>query len=450
MFKPILVDCVQDLPIVEAIEDITGFQLKVISRKQRLDELYDYARLREAISQHYVGYHPCFENHHLIKYNRPGYTDDLKYQNLCLYQKNTENTITGYAQESRYYLCTQEQYDPVIIARLISNKTLVIIETPFKDDTEYSKQIFNYYKDVAVLVNTDQLPEKLEYWDNARCLEIKERAELHYMHFTMKPLQLAVTNDYFLAEGAHKDVIYALPEDRYVTMKEADTYEDKKGNDVLKLSPTNGTDSLPNISIIILARSTEHSDKLDKVCELDQMVIKYNKLVSRYPDDKIEYIVQQDPNNLRATVESAKYELIILMAPNTIYMPFSYYAKAKLIADNDYDLVGSLLEAHYNLDQNKSSCYVGNYPHRSSIAFKRSYFLEYPEVVNPDCLLYHNRLSNTVNIAFTYNCIQIDYLLPVDEGMSTVPGEKTKGIHHKLFDWDTKTFVNKLYRVYNR
>lgn len=386
----------------------------------------------------YIRYHPCIDKPGLLrKYIKRGFTDieNLDYLKSVGFSKddinlieltNTEINIIG--NESKFYLSTKDNHDPLTLARLLLLNCLVLMEKP--DDQDLIK----FYKDKVIFIDHDSIKEECYRYNLMKCSDIKSKA-IELCTNYRKTRECIPDSVWMSLKKTHMNPRIALPEDKYQIIANAPVTKDKDGNNVLKLSPTNGADSLPEISIIVINRS----DISDADNVIAPHMIERNRLDCRYPDDKIEYIVQGNLT-LRNCVKNAKNDIIILVDPTVYYFPYSYYAKAKLLTDNEsISVVGSTTNVVYNIIKNKSYCITSEYPPVCTLAFKRKFYLDYVDTDAIDVEFYKNRKGSVANIDFTFNSISI-------ETLPSVVSDDTIAIHHKLFSFDTKEFITMLYR----
>lgn len=188
-------------------------------------------------------------------------------------------------------------------------------------------------------------------------------------------------------------VITAVPLDRHAVAIPAETYIDKQGHEVLRLSQ-NSVEQ-PRVTVIILPYDSNL-----------ELLHKYNMNTTKYPRNLITYVYQEKDRDLRSYVESADTDIIIIMSADTMYLPHSIYAKVKLL--EKYSAVGTCQIYKYHINCGKGELLpTSKYPASGTMAFKRHFFLEYPDCQRLDAYFYDNRWDNIATIACNFNCISI-------------------------------------------
>lgn len=417
----VLVETLQDMAYFNVLKTHYGNKVKCISKPQ---SQISYVNCKDIIPT-YVPYNSALINQDFKNvYTTVGINYDFELPMSEYYKTLTPTVInqTISTKNSKFIVITPKVYNSLLVSYLIANKNLVILV-----DADIS--VKTYYN-MSTLFSTKEELEKL-----TKCLveqssaSIKQMAEECYNKFCLTD---NVPNLDLKMIPVIDNIIHELPEDIFVEPITAKTINDDKGNQNLKLSQTKGPESLPNITVINLKLEPDANDQL--ATHID----KYNKCTTRYPKHKITYIVQQE-QNLRTLVQQAETDIIVLESPSFIYLPHSLYAKVKLLLDNDYQCIATFTPIHYHLKENISYCQYSRYPDSGTIAFKKEYFLQYPDTFSADAYLYHNRINYVCNLPNVFNCVVVHHEPPPE-------GSENARIHNKLFDWDLNYFTNKLYR----
>lgn len=432
----VLVDTQQQMPYYHVLKQTHPLrkQIQYISKKQSNVPSIHITDIIPDI----VPYHDIYvSGRHL--YTKPGvqladYTDKEETPVPKL-QGSISNLITHHRMKFILYdKDTYKTHGTLLLSQLIANKCLVLLVS----GDHLSPEISQFYSDITVSISEDGIEEVSQQWNDTKAHVITELTTEFEQTFIKKSQGLPHYNDVEL-NTCNDIAVVAAPEDYYAASIPAETNRDKKGNQALHLSQTAGADSLPNITVIIT-----HKDHVNSV--LREMMVKYNKNTTRYPTHRITYIEQEAGSSLRTYVEQTQTDIVVLMAPDVLYLPHSMYAKVKLILDNpECQAVASNILGHYHIEENKSYTVYAKYPDADGLAFTREFFLRYPDIQDADDYFYHNRFSSVWDLPFNFNCL----IIHTDKLPEKYQRGVNNKIHNNLFDAGVTQFMTKLYRKLN-
>ena len=387
-----------------------------------------------------LGFHPLMTTMYQTKYRKYILNSDSL-------ARPSEANIVNCNNCLRYYKMLKEDFCPLLIAKLLANKNVIIAE-----HTDcISAQQYEFYKDVLVFVPSDEIAQICTQWDSKTSDELREAGELFYSNYCGTifvapelPEQLEVL----------MHITETLPEDRYEQYELATTYikgKDSEKHEALKLSPTDGQLSLPEINIITMLQDRP-------LTYVEEQLFGWNFLTTRYPIDKITWIVgyQQSTKpqwpityrqcklvqctDMRDLVRQCTTDIIHIWAPEVYYLPHSLYAKTKLLIDYpEKSLVGCTTMGHYDYCDSIGWSTTSPDPIEGTICFRKEYYLSRQQEAHLD---FHNYKKNVLLFPYTYNCVDI-------RRNQDVPKEEQATIN-KLFDFDTQRLMNKLYRQQQR
>jgi len=410
------------------MEHPEGSKMNCISKKQANVNYTELSTLVPDI----IPYHDCLIScKHL--YTQPGIRlGNIENNEEHLVRSTYQNMFINH-HRAKFMIYDKHCYDMhgvIVLSQLIANKCLVVLVTD-----ELPDNVVEFYSYITIPTTLNNLEEVSEIWNNTTARIITEISET----FKTKYINMSKDMPYWTSELELEpescNAVCEEPEDYHSTTEPAVTTRDKKGNQALHLSPTAGADSLPKITVIVLPITDNNI--------IGEMLVKYNMNTTRYPKNKITYIHQSEGTTLRESAEKAQTDIIILMAPDTLYLPHSMYAKVKLMLDNpEYKAVASNILGHYHINENTSYTVYSKYPDQQSLAFKKAFFLRYPDCKDIDGYFYENQLSKVWNLPFNFNCVRI-HQDPIEEEYL---GGTDNRIHKNLFDSGITEFMTKLYR----
>jgi hypothetical protein len=286
-----------------------------------------------------------------------------------------------------------------------------------------------------------------------RSNELREVANAHLEAYQATKFQVPEISQEYLTDTV---IMESIPEDRYSEFQQASvtTKKDKEGDkQSLQLSPTNGPDTLPDITILTDLRGLQ-------VTECQQLLLQRCWLDNRYPTDKITWVVlldidkpewwtwggdkvqfQSEKDNA-VTSASASSRYVVVWQPNVYYYPHSTYAKVKLLEDHPViDVVGTVTTGIYNI--------LGNYGYAETMDLPQVNAVAYRKGLCVDANYFEGRRTKTLLFPFNYNSLSIEmteqakpYKSFRDPPFRLVSELMT----FKFLTFEVQRFFNKLYR----
>lgn len=309
-----------------------------------------------------------------------------------------DNIVTG-IDHVKYVVYDQycfSNYGTMLLSYLICNKCPVLLVKG-----TLAPEVEEFYSRITQIVEPDGIDEMRSMWDNMRAGELGNIAEGHRRHFQEASKSLPLMKNIEFSEERN-DAIVSMPLDRHAVAMPAETYLDKQGHEVLRLSQSIDQ---PRVTVIVTMNGDVNGNvNVDR--QRLELLHKYNINTSKYPRNLITYVYQEAGTSLRSYVERADTEIIIMMAADMMYMPHSMYAKVKLLEKHDAACTTSLY--HYHVSQGKGELLSPQkYPAVGTVAFKKQFFLQYPDCQNLDQYFYDNRWNNICSFSCNFNCIAI-------------------------------------------
>jgi len=339
----------------------------------------------------------------------------------------TETEIMTNGGAYRYCVMDNNSYCPLLLAKLLTMKNVVVFN-------HTDPEIMNFYSDCTVK-------------NTVECLDahqLKELANELYERFKTKPISV-------LDCGCNDpvDSVDELPEDQYSEPLKARVTKDKNGAQHLALTPTDGSDSLPEIYIWTRLPTT--------VTKCQQMLLHRCWLDNRYPPYKIQWVVQGcRPEWWTWGGESMHFydcseniplfqdrQFVVIWDLDYYYFPHSTYAKIKLMMDNSdkINTVGSSLIGELHLESN-----IGYElrPNKNDERLSIDSVLGYRNFRHPSgsTIDWDGWVSTYMDLPFNYNAVKINF--DTDKDTDT---DKYKLAVIKLFGPEMRSFLNKLYRA---
>lgn len=325
----------------------------------------------------------------------------------------TETVTDGMAY--RYCIMTDENYCPLLLAKLLVMRNVIVLDIQ-------STEIRKFYE--SCTLTPDQTPTCLP------SSELRKLAEVLYQAYTKIPCNLPVQP--FQSPTVMLDD--EEPGDMRAKGYNALVTTEKSGAQHLVLSPTNGPDTLPNVTIITRLPSN--------VTKVQQMLLHKCWLDNRYPVDKITWIVESDNHpswwtwggdriiprspSLDPSSSPSSSSFVVEWDLDHYYYPHSIYAKIKLLMDNPEVLcVGSDTEGCIDISRPSNGCIRRPRSGPVGIAYRDGW----------------KGYRNTyMDMPFNFNTVQIKTTNAED-----IIDESVKVI--KLLDDDMKSFIGKLNRL---
>lgn len=367
-----------------------------------------------------LGYHPHME--FLISSGHRKYTGTVPDLSTL-----TESDTMINGMSYRYCVMDDSTYCPILLAKLLIMKNVVVL-------LHTDQKIAEFYRKCTIQNENDIV--------NLNAQELRELAGSLYLEYTKTHAPLP---EVFLCPINTRDD--QIPEDKYSQPQQALVTKDKKGAQHLVLTPTDGPDSLPHVTLwTILGKSVT-------VCQ--QMLLRRCWLDNRYPINRVRWVVQTNDgkrpewwnwggDNVHFQAEPLKNpqtEYVVTWSLNYYYFPHSTYAKIKLMLDNDnVDCVGSTVIGEHNLDSNQG------YEIRSSSGLSELEVLGYRSYRHPlngyDPIMdWKGWVSTFMNVPFNYNAVKVSF----DRDNSERKEHKLPVI--KLLNTEMRSFMNKLHRM---
>jgi hypothetical protein len=407
---------------------LTNHELHIISKVTRNMQLLNIPYLDiDSIWPDTLGYHPLMDT--LIDQKNTIKRKFIKTAPDVAQVPERELLISG--REYRYVVINKDNYDAILVSKLLMIGNVVVMD-PSLPAYDFYRNSVACQDDVCNLRSNDLRILSRKHLDNYKTLEYEP------VHI---PTELLT--DIYIDNLSH---IY---EDKLSTYRDAIITKDKENQQHLKLSPTNGPESLPTITIVTVLP--------DNVSTCEQMLLKRCWLDNRYPLDKIQWIVisstqpdwwdwAKQHTVFYTDIPDIMNEYIIMWDLCYYYFPHSCYAKVKLMLDNiNVDTVGTTTIGIYNIIGNfgyhsKSTC-----PLSGTMATKRDRYMlsgkdgKLFSSLTSDYLQDH--VSTVMIIPYNFNCLKID-LHRTDR-----PDSATSAIFAKLLSFEIQSFLNKLYHL---
>ena len=368
-----------------------------------------------------LGYHPCMDN--LIGFGRHKYfkvPPDL----LTL----TESSTVTDGMLYRYCVMDDNSYCPILLVKLMAMKNVVVLQvTDVEIQTFYSKCTITN-EDIVKSMNSRQL---------------RGLAEQLYSEFKQLKLELELENPFKVEAEADLDLV---PEDKICLPQQALVTKDKDGAQHLVLTPTNGADTLPHITIWTVIEDP------GVVTKQQQMLLQRCWLDNKYPTNRIKWVMQSsggkpdwwtwggDSMNFQEEFVEPSTGFVVVWKLNYYYLPHSTYAKVKLMLDNNtVNSVGSYIVGEHYIESNNG------YEIKPDDGLSMESVVCYRKSRHPligEKLDWKGWVSTHMNIPFNYNAIKVNF--GKDNGN---PDHKLRVI--KLLDDEMRSFMNRLYRIMN-
>ena len=320
---PLVVHHKQYLFFADLLRSVAGWKFNIVTRG-------NHHQIDQCIPK-LLGYHPHMETLDrapIRKYILP--PPDL----------STITEITTVTDGMAYRYCVMSEYCPILLAKLLVMKNIVVLEIQ-------DQEVIDFYK-TCTLTRSSLMDLDLDLdldLDNMSAPELRQLAEELYLAYTKLPCQLPSPPADMSDTGQEDEV----PEDMREQGYTATVTTDKRGAQHLVLSPTDGPETLPEITIVTdLGSGT--------VTRIQQLLLHKCWLDNRYPVDKITWLVQspcgrpdwwtwggdrvqfQDQDHADQALYTVIWDL------DFYYYPHSTYAKIKLMLDNPHiGCVGSSL-----------------------------------------------------------------------------------------------------------
>jgi hypothetical protein len=310
----------------------------------------------------------------------------------------------------RYCVMTDLSYCPLLLAKLLVMKNVVVLDVA-------DPEVMEFYR-------TCTLPQATSL-DGMSATELRQLAEELYQAYTLLPCNLPeqTSTDSFVRD------IDEVPEDMLDQGHHALVTTDKGGAQHLVLSPTDGPDTLPEITILTRLPTA--------VTKAQQLLLHKCWLDNRYPVNKITWMVDAPSGRPEwwtwggdrvHFVQDGTTSMTVIWDLDYYYYPHSTYAKIKLMLDNPHiKCVGSSLVGGIDICKPGSGYTFRQRrpgrPNRSTIAY-RSDWKSYQ--------------STYMDLPFNFNAIRI--ATTVDDADDA----NVKVI--KLLDDSMRSFVGKLSR----
>lgn len=356
--------------------------------------------------------------------------------------KVTERDLKVMGAEYRYVCVTRDNFDPILMSKLLVLGNVVVMDSTLPE--------YQYYRD-CVVNNEDHVRDLRS--NDLRALASRLTQAYEQLPFIVPtiPIEKYVTS--CITRKPYYD-----PQDRLQTPLNALIDVDTEGNQHLKLSPTNGPDSLPYITLI-----TNIHQSLS-ICE--RMLLQRSWLDNRYPTNRIEWLVitsdGQRPEWWTWAQSEAKFmtmdskdmptgDYVVMYQSGYYYYPHSIYARVKLMMDNPHiNTVCSHMLGAYNV--------LGNYgyhttsaagePVAATMASTTERWLRTVDVggcyyftMQPTREYLDGNIHHLMDFPYNYNCLRIE--LTREER----PDKVNSAVFAKLLTFEVTGFMNKLYRV---
>lgn len=354
----------------------------------------------------------------------------------------TERDLKVHGTEYKYVRITKENYDPILVSKLLVLENVIVMDS---DLPQYA-----FYQNCVI---TDEEQVRSMRSDDLRALSARFARAYKELPFVIPVIQFekyAVSD--FTAEPWYD------PQDRLQQPLQALVDTDKEGKQHLKLSPTDGPDSLPYVTLI--------TDLRQEISTCEQMLLQRSWLDNRYPTDHIQWLVLQNEQSgpkwwtwakseVEFVTEIAKDwttgDYIVLYQPGYYYYPHSIYARVKLMMDNPHvNTVCSHTLGAYNIPGNfgyHTTSDSGEPPSATMATRHERYFIAGDE----DGEIYHTlqptkdylkgNLHHTMDFPYNYNCLRVE--LTKEER----PDKVNSAVFAKLLTFEVTGFMNKLYRA---
>ena len=409
-----------------------------------------------------LGYHPHMSNIYQCGHRTYTHQPGSNSPSSPYYVDMTEKRCLVDTREYKFFYMSKDSYDPVLLAKLLTMKNLVLMDP-------IDEEVNEFYKNCVCF-----LPEEKSVKDAAISLyanmpskQIKELAEKYYAEWLGCPWTIHPP----VCEGRDADTESALeqvPADQYAKYTKALVNTDKNGNSALKLTPSEGIDKLPEI--VILTDLTN----IPQVLDWHQDLLKRCWYDTNYPLEKITWIVLTSDGQprdwwnfgLENVSWQTREEYKVSPGPkNTIiwecytiiwdcgyyYLPHSNYAKVKLLQDSatsghQATCVGSTAFGAYNILANNGYQMTSARFSPSTMAYYTALPAEFYDK-QEEFMAYH--VNNCVDFPYIYNCVYITTHEQGEEQTGTGEGsaKHNKNIL-KVFDSTTRQYFNKLYKTY--
>ncbi len=377
----------------------------------------------------FLPYYPVMSQFYSVKipkYLHGGFTCS-KNTSYNIYVKNiplTESNLVQYGSSYKYYLMLKEDFDVLLCAKLFLMKRPIIT-----DSTNAS------YQDLCIY--TEDLPSTLEAWNRMSSAEAFAVGNMHYERYIKTaPIMLVENMEQYETSDLCVD---SYVEDKYETFEQAPTYAEEKDGKVtqrLQLTPTDGSESLPLITLVTMIDQplTFH----------EKALLSWNWRTSKYPSHKISWIVGlpsglvldwSGPGCVQYHYDKSLSELLalcvteikIMMQPGIYYFPHSMYAKVKLLLDYpDKSLVGSNICNIYNVISNTCYLETEELPQLYSLGGRN--------------ILHDGYKRGVLLFPYSYNCVKVN-IARTDRDTDIIRNASVK-----LFDYETQNLMNKIYR----
>lgn len=372
-----------------------------------------------------IGYHPLMNkligNAHRIYVKDP---PDLS----CL----TDSDILSHGHTYRYCVMMEKDYCPILLARLVMLKNIVVLELEHSD-----QDIMNKCK--GYTVTTNRLTE-LQSMDAQDLRTLAEQLYSAYIVTDSNVPELKLHNQAEQLEIGEDEI----PEDKYSKPQKAIVTKDEKGAQHLKLSPPNGAENLPALTIVT------YLDKEVSLCQ--QMLLKRCWMDNRYPADKITWIIYQSTDKLpewfnwaRGAVycnRDPETDYVVVWQAGYYYFPHSNYAKVKLLMDHpSVNVVGSHLVGELYIHDNQGYEWYerkDGLPSNDVVAYLKH---RHPDPHHDGDISWDGWISSYMDMPFNYNCIKFN-----ENENGTGTESRHKLAVAKLLSEEMKLFTNKLYR----
>lgn len=409
--KYLLVTRLQDMIYFDVLENAYPNTFAPISKKQSGVHSIPIVELMPKI----MPYHPAFiTGRHL--YTQSG----VRFSSDDTGLLDTYNNIVTGIDHAKYVIYDNylaSRYGTMLLTYFICNKCPVLLTKGC-----FPTEIELFYSQFTHLVDDPGIQILTNEWNSMRSKELAYIADDVLSKFKLATANMPLLNreqldqldqlepreqldqlEHTCSQAFHSSAIVCPPLDMYVSATKAETYHDKQGHDVLKLPKQIG--DLPAITVII--------PPFDSTDVKLNTLLKYNMNTTKYPRHLITYIhCNNDGLDLRSHVSSAT-DIVIIMAADTLYFPHSIYAKVKLL--EIYSAVGSNQNYNYCPDIGKGKLVTDRYPGSNTMAFRKSFFLQYADCHSLDAYFYDNRWDHIAVMPYNFNCVNICFNMSVEE-----------------------------------
>jgi hypothetical protein len=413
----LLVHCRQQVFYAQLLRRIQDWNFRIVAHGSK-----SCTSITEYLPQ-ILGHHPYMDS--LIGFGSRKYylpPPDLR----ALTESRTGTDGMAY----RYCVMNDETYCPILLCKLLVMQNIVVLQVSDPDTKAFYESCTIHDEDTVRDMDARQLR------DLARTLNGAWKKLPHGIS--------VVRPDEYSQRDQGLDQI---PEDKWSEPQTALVTKDKEGKQHLSLTPTDGPDSLPHITILT------HLSDADAVTKCQQMLLRRCWLDNRYPVNRIKWIIKGcggKPEWWNWAGECVSFvdtgspttsdsEYVVIWSLDHYYFPHSTYAKVKLILDSasEVNCVGSNVLGEHCLENNKGySLRLG--PREGGFDASLCY-RSFRQPISGTSMDWKGWISTYMDVPFSYNCIKINF--KEDEGD---PEHKLPVI--KLLGDEMRSFMNKLYR----